>query len=133
MDPKELIERLKYNGCEGCPHRQLCAADDTAECTIRVEAAAVITALVEGNAQLRAELEDKKDAADVAIALNLQYLKELERVKRERDAYEFCSKDLLSKGNCNECGSNENCTYRPGPGETVRANCPLWRDPMKEE
>ena len=66
-------------------------------------------------------------------AENAQLRAELEQVKRERDAYMCCSKDLLSKGNCNECGDKENCNYRPRPGETVRANCPLWRAPQKEE
>ena len=120
MDPKELIERLKYNGCEGCPHRQLCADDDTAECTIRVEAAAVFTALMDENAQLRADLEHKNNVVEryAASARSISlYLKEfcnknlpydemisdavrkveteLEQVKRERDA---AKKDL--RGYC---------------------------------
>ena len=85
-------------------------------CQKAAEAIAILTAKME-----RLEME------------NAQLRAELEQVKRERDAYEVCSKDLLSKGNCNECGGKENCTYRPRPGETVRANCPLWRGSQKEE
>lgn len=107
MDPKELIERLHGGFLSWLRMRGHPYFARLVE-----QAAAALAELTEENAQLRAELE---------------------RVKRERDAYEFCSKDLLSKGNCNECGSKENCTYRPRSGETVRANCPLWRGPQKEE
>lgn len=113
MDPKELIERLNNMNWQDIE-------EHPAEAKSLMEQAA-------------AALEDKQDALDFAISLNLKYVKELEQVKRERDAYEFCGKDLLSRGNCNDCGGKENCDYRPRPGETVRANCPLWRGPQKEE
>lgn len=112
MDPKKLIERLNCPNIYCCPLEPGETTCSKCQKSVNKEAAAALTALTEENAQLRAELE---------------------QVKRERDAYEFCGKDLLSRGNCNDCGGKENCAYRPRPGETVRANCPLWRGPQKEE
>ena len=56
---------------------------------------------------------------------------ELERVKVERDAYQAYFKDLSSKPDCNTC-EKRNCEYRPKPGATVRANCPLYSGPEKD-
>ena len=57
---------------------------------------------------------------------------ELERVKVERDAYQAYFKDLSSKPDCNTC-EKRNCDYRPKPGAAVRANCPLYSGPQKED
>ena len=57
---------------------------------------------------------------------------ELERVKVERDAYQVYFKDLSSKPDCNTC-EKRNCDYRPRLGATVRANCPLYSGPQKED
>lgn len=57
---------------------------------------------------------------------------ELERVKVERDAYQAYFKDLSSKPDCNTC-EKRNCEYRPKPGATVRANCPLYSGPEKDD
>lgn len=57
---------------------------------------------------------------------------ELERVKVERDAYQAYFKDLSSKPDCNTC-EKRNCDYRPKLGATVRANCPLYSGPQKED
>lgn len=88
-------------------------------------------------ARARAELSNYEQVTDWLRRNGFESFEALteafEQVKRERDAYMFCSKDLLSKGNCNECGDRENCNYLPRPGETVRVNCPLWRGPQKEE
>ena len=51
---------------------------------------------------------------------------ELEQVKHQRDSYRMYHDDLASKPNCNTC-ADKDCKYRPIPGDTVRANCPLWR------
>lgn len=138
MNPQELIDRLttdrewaQANEWES----QICLQDDLSA------AISAITTLTEENAQLRAEILDleaqhRAEFCEAALYDCVELGKvraELERVKRERDAYMFCSKDLLSRGNCNECGNRENCDYLPRPGETVRANCPLWRGPQKEE
>lgn len=75
---------------------------------------------------------------DVAAALstlqaeNEKLRAELERVKVERDAYQAYFKDLSSKPDCNTC-EKRNCDYRPKPGATVRANCPLYSGPQKED
>ena len=53
-------------------------------------------------------------------------LAELEQVKHQRDSYRMYHDDLASKPNCNTC-ADKDCKYRPIPGDTVRANCPLWR------
>lgn len=56
---------------------------------------------------------------------------ELEQVKHQRDSYRLYHDDLSSKPNCNTC-ADKDCKYRPIPGDTVRANCPLWRGPDKK-
>ena len=53
-------------------------------------------------------------------------LAELGQVKHQRDSYRLYHDDLASKPNCNTC-ADKDCKYRPRPGDTVRANCPLWR------
>ena len=59
-------------------------------------------------------------------------LAELGQVKHQRDSYRLYHDDLASKPNCNTC-ADKDCKYRPIPGDTVRANCPLWRGPQKED
>ena len=56
---------------------------------------------------------------------------ELEQVKHQRDSYRLYHDDLASKPNCNTC-ADKDCKYRPIPGDTVRANCPLWRGPKED-
>lgn len=58
-------------------------------------------------------------------------LAELGQVKHQRDSYRMYHDDLASKPNCNTC-ADKDCKYRPIPGDTVRANCPLWRGPEEE-
>ena len=59
-------------------------------------------------------------------------LAELGQVKHQRDSYRLYHDDLASKPNCNTC-ADKDCKYRPIPGDTVRANCPLWRGPEEGE
>ena len=56
---------------------------------------------------------------------------ELEQVKHQLDSYRLYHDDLASRPNCNTC-ADKDCKYRPIPGDTVRANCPLWRGPEEE-
>lgn len=58
-------------------------------------------------------------------------LAELGQVKHQRDSYRLYHDDLASKPNCNTC-ADKDCKYRPIPGDTVRANCPLWRGPKED-
>ena len=97
------------------------------------------------NEKLRAEVESLKKehcagcSVPVVEAERLRDLNEapklraeLERVKVERDAYQAYFKDLSSKPDCNTC-EKRNCDYRPKLGATVRANCPLYSGPQKED
>ena len=72
-------------------------------------------------------LQTVKVAAEALTTLQA----ELEKVKAERDAYKIYFDDLSSKPDCNTCGDRD-CPYMPRVGDTVRVNCPLWRE-QKEE
>ena len=76
-----------------------------------------------------ADAEDVLDEATTALG-KLQA--ELERVRVERDAYKVYFMDVSSKPDCNTC-EKKGCEYRPRVGDTVRANCPLYSGPEKEE
>lgn len=69
-----------------------------------------------------------QEAADALEQLQA----ELERVRVERDAYKVYFMDVSSKPDCNTC-EKMGCEYRPRVGDTVRANCPLYSGPEKEE
>ena len=98
--------------------------------------------LEDENEKLRADLErlglelkvrKRQEEAMTDIANDFQRqlhaaLDELEQVKHQRDSYRAYYDDLASKPNCNTC-ADKDCKYRPIPGDTVRANCPLWRGP----
>lgn len=101
--------------------------------------------LEDENEKLRADLErlglelkvrKRQEEAMTDIANDFQRqlhaaLDELEQVKHQRDSYRLYHDDLASKPNCNTC-ADKDCKYRPIPGDTVRANCPLWRGPEEE-
>ena len=57
---------------------------------------------------------------------------DLARVTAERDGYKIYFNDLSSKPDCNTCEKRD-CEYRPRVGGTVRANCPLYSGPEKED
>ena len=85
---------------------------------------------------LELEVRKRQEEAMTDIANDFQQqlhaaLDELEQVKHQRDSYRLYHDDLASKPNCNTC-ADKDCKYRPIPGDTVRANCPLWRGPDKE-
>lgn len=69
-----------------------------------------------------------QEAADALEQLQA----ELERVRVERDTYKVYFMDVSSKPDCNTC-EKRGCEYRPRVGDTVRANCPLYSGPEKEE
>jgi hypothetical protein len=80
---------------------------------------------------LELEVRKRQEEAMTDIANDFQRqlhaaLEELEQVKHQRDSYRMYHDDLVSKPNCNTC-ADKDCKYRPIPGDTVRANCPLWR------
>ena len=103
------------------------------------DAATALSTLRAENEQLRGELEYEQEHANAYYeecgqweAENEKLRAELERVKVERDAYQAYFKDLSSKPDCNTC-EKRNCDYRPKLGATVRANCPLYSGPEKED
>ena len=77
-------------------------------------------------------LREAATALSTLQAENEKLRAELEQVKHQRDSYRMYHDDLVSKPNCNTC-ADKDCKYRPIPGDTVRANCPLWRGPQKED
>lgn len=109
------------------------------------QAATALSTLQDENEKLRADLErlglelkvrKRQEEAMTDIANDFQRqlhaaLDELEQVKHQRDSYRLYHDDLASKPNCNTC-ADKDCKYRPIPGDTVRANCPLWRGPEEE-
>lgn len=158
MDIEELIERLnnwneKYISAL-CGERKLkceefCLQDD---CLV-VRAASVLSTLQSENEKLRDEAEGMRSNWYKSVeeihqlrAENIRWgqvaseqdkqldrlLAELGQVKHQRDSYRLYHDDLASKPNCNTC-ADKDCKYRPIPGDTVRANCPLWRGPQKED
>lgn len=77
-------------------------------------------------------LTDKQSLEwDATTALE-QLQAELERVRVERDAYKVYFMAVSSKPDCNTC-EKRGCEFRPRVGDTVRANCPLYSGPEKEE
>lgn len=131
MDIEKLIEQLnnwneKYISAL-CGERKLkceefCLQDD---CLV-VRAASVLSTLQSENEKLRDEAEGMRSNWYKSVE-DIQKLRaELEQVKHQRDSYRLYHDDLASKPNCNTC-ADKDCKYRPIPGDTVRANCPLWR------
>ena len=104
MDIEKLIEQLKYYGTTyaigDSLGREIEGSDE-----LMLNAAIFLSTLQAENAKLRAELE---------------------QVKHQLDSYRAYYDDMASKPNCNTC-ADKDCKYRPIPGDTVRANCPLWR------
>ena len=133
MDFEELIERLnnwneKYISAL-CGERKLkceefCLQDD---CLV-VRAASVLSTLQSENEKLRDEAEGMRSNWYKSVDEIQKLLAELGQVKHQRDSYRLYHDDLASKPNCNTC-ADKDCKYRPIPGDTVRANCPLWRGP----
>lgn len=77
-------------------------------------------------------LTDKQSLEwDAATALE-QLQAELRQVRVERDAYKIYFIAVSSKPDCNTC-EKRGCEFRPRVGDTVRANCPLYSGPEKEE
>lgn len=156
MDIEKLIEQL--NDWNENLISELCAGDkltcddlcDGKDCIV-VRAATFLSTLQSENEKLRAEAEGMRSNWYKSVeeihqlrAENIRWgqvaseqdkqldrlLAELEQVKHQRDSYRMYHDDLASKPNCNTC-ADKDCKYRPIPGDTVRANCPLWRGPKE--
>ena len=130
MDINELIDNLRFPSWHDL---------EDPDAPLLGDAADALSTLQAENSQLRADLEYEREHADAYYeecgqweAENEKLRAELEQVKVERDAYQAYFKDLSSKPDCNTC-EKRNCDYRPKLGATVRANCPLYSGPEKED
>ena len=131
MDYEKLIERLNNH------LQSLTAYSDPELAHTLGDAATFLSALQAENKRLKSLLseggqdlwsKENQLAREVKRlqAENEKLRAELEQVKHQRDSYRMYHDDLVSKPNCNTC-ADKDCKYRPIPGDTVRANCPLWR------
>lgn len=134
MDIEELIERLNN-------HLQSLTAYSDPELAHTLEDAATLLSTLQSEAEgMRSNWYKSVDEIQKLRAENIRWgqvaseqdkqldrlLAELGQVKHQRDSYRLYHDDLASKPNCNTC-ADKDCKYRPIPGDTVRANCPLWR------
>ena len=137
MDYEKMIERLRAKDFE---RDYDCTPFECGAFGLLDDAADAITALLAENKRLKSLLSEggqdlwskENQRADRLEAENEKLRAELEQVKHQRDSYRLYHDDLASKPNCNTC-ADKDCKYRPIPGDTVRANCPLWRGPQKED
>lgn len=81
--------------------------------------------------QTRKESVNRLRINSELIGKNSNLKNELEQVKHQLDSYRAYYDDMALKPNCNTC-ADKDCKYRPIPGDTVRANCPLWRGPKED-
>ena len=140
MNIEKMIERLNN-------HLQSLAAYSDPELAHTLEdAATFLSTLQSENEKLRTEVKMWKcrckeivsHASELDMDLqnaekeNAELLAELKQVIHQRDNYHMYHYELALKPNCNTC-ADKDCKYRPIPGDTVRANCPLWRGPQKED
>ena len=133
MDYEKMIERLRAKDFE---RDYDCTPFECGAFGLLDDAADAITALLAENKRLKSLLSEggqdlwskENQRADRLEAENEKLRAELGQVKHQRDSYRMYHDDLASKPNCNTC-ADKDCKYRPIPGDTVRANCPLWRGP----
>lgn len=146
MDIEKLIERLR-NAAGGPEGIKMCQDAATALSTLQAEVKRMKSLLCERGQDLWSKENQRADRLHVeSEKLRMENIRrwrqvaseqdkqldklraELEQVKHQRDSYRLYHDDLVSKPNCNTC-ADKDCKYRPIPGDTVRANCPLWRGP----
>ena len=144
MNIEKMIERLRAKDFE---RDYDCTPFECGAFGLLDDAATFLSTLQSENEKLRAEAEGMRsnwyksvDEIQKLRAENIRWgqvaseqdkqldrlLAELGQVKHQRDSYRLYHDDLASKPNCNTC-ADKDCKYRPIPGDTVRANCPLWR------
>ena len=123
---KELIERLRteslYKDKATLEIMDLC-----------MEAADVIAALSEENAQLRAEANHMQSYNADAEKVIENLCAQLEQVKRERDAAVAHLRTYqVFVNSCAFCKHDHDCD-KQGPGRKSVEECWEWRGPQKEE
>ena len=138
MDVEKLIESVRLCGStpkvDQCKQCAYWSGGDMSKCIPRMttDAATALSTLQAENEKLRDENRRWSEATRTLSCAIENLRAELEQVKVERDAYQVYFKDLSSKPDCNTC-EKRNCDYRPKLGATVRANCPLYSGPQKED
>ena len=138
MDVEKLIESVRLCGStpkvDQCKQCAYWSGGDMSKCIPRMttDAATALSTLQTENEKLRDENRRWSEATRTLSCAIENLRAELEQVKVERDAYQVYFKDLSSKPDCNTC-EKRNCDYRPKLGATVRANCPLYSGPQKED
>ena len=137
MDYEKLIRRLR-NDADAYRNGKTLGRAFADQEDVLDNAATALSTLQTENTELRAELTHKTELVyrqanelERRDKLLKEQEAELEQVKHQRDSYRAYYDDLASKPNCNTC-ADKDCKYRPIPGDTVRANCPLWRGPEEE-
>ena len=134
MDYEKLIRRLR-NDADAYRNGKTLGRAFADQEDVLDNAATALSTLQTENTELRAELTHKTELVyrqanelERRDKLLKEQEAELEQVKHQLDSYRAYYDDLASKPNCNTC-ADKDCKYRPIPGDTVRANCPLWRGP----
>lgn len=79
---------------------------------------------IEQQGKLRNDLWDMETAITDLLA-------RAEAAEAKAEKYKCFFDEIAPMQNCNTCADQE-CPYRPKPGEITRFNCPLWRG-QKEE
>lgn len=139
MDINELIDNLRFPSWHDLEDPDATLLGDAADAlsTLQAENESLKEKLYDGEGvnlvdywMQQAKIEENGHRN--CQAENEKLRAELEQVKVERDAYQAYFKDLSSKPDCNTC-EKRNCDYRPKLGATVRANCPLYSGPQKED
>lgn len=137
MDYEKLIRRLR-NDADAYRNGKTLGRAFADQEDVLDNAATALSTLQTENTELRAELTHKTELVyrqanelERRDKLLKEQEAELEQVKHQLDSYRAYYDDLASKPNCNTC-ADKDCKYRPIPGDTVRANCPLWRGPEEE-
>lgn len=128
MNIEKMIERLRAKDFE---RDYDCTPFECGAFGLLDDAATFLSTLQSENEKLRAENIRWGQVASEQDKQLDRLLAELGQVKHQRDSYRLYHDDLASKPNCNTC-ADKDCKYRPIPGDTVRANCPLWRGPKED-
>lgn len=134
MDYKELAVRLRrryLHSLENVDWQK--PADVYYDCN--QASTAIIDLLVRAEAA-EFELDQREGYYDQMIdALAAVDSKELEEARKKlkvaearAEKYKAFVDDVAGKPGCNTCTDQE-CPYRPNPGELTRFNCPLWCGP----
>lgn len=80
-----------------------------------------------GNVGLQKPADVYYDCNQASTAI-IDLLARAEAAEDRAEKYKAFVDDVAGKPGCNTCTDQE-CPYRPNPGELTRFNCPLWCGP----